>query len=91
MKVDVTMFKRALEAVVLSQILKNGKHRFLQTPVVSRAQNRKGVKSPSEAVKVRGFGDFRESRGFAVSQTARQRGDLRSISGRKDMKKAGRE
>ena len=46
-----------------------------------------GVKSPSEAVKVRGFADFRESRVSGGSQTARQRGDLRSISGRKGNKK----
>ena len=46
-----------------------------------------GGKSTSEAVKVRGFPDFRESRDFAVSQTAREIADLRSISGRKDNKK----
>ena len=46
-----------------------------------------GVKSPSKSKKLRGFPDFRESRDFAVSQTAREIADLRSISGRKDNKK----
>ena len=46
-----------------------------------------GVKSLSEAEKVRGFPDFRENRVSAVSQTAREIADLRSISGRKDNKK----
>ena len=47
-----------------------------------------GVKSPSEAVKVRGFASFREICVSAVSQTARERTVLRSISGLNGNKKA---
>ena len=78
---------RALSDVAVSHLLKKRVVSVFANCGWKVSSKSEGVKSPSEAVKVRGFADFRGIRVFAISQTARQKSDLRSNSGLNGNKK----